>query len=64
MGGYGFYRRHDGSAVPFNLSIRFPARGFGKGAFSLLATGALDPDPKAQTDITGNNDINIRLSLP
>ena len=46
------------------LSIRFPARGFWEGAFSLLATDALDPDLQAQTDISGNNSINIRLSLP
>ncbi len=52
------------SAVSFILSIRFPARGFGKGTFSLLAADVLDPDPQAQTDTSGNNAINIRLSLP
>jgi hypothetical protein len=38
--------------------------GFGEGAFSLLATDALDPDLQAQTDVIGHNAINIRLSLP
>ena len=52
------------AALPFLLSIRFSARGFGEGTLSLLATDPLDPDPQAQTDIGGNNAINIRLSLP
>jgi hypothetical protein len=52
------------SAVPFIFPFRFPARGFGQGAFSLLATDALDPFPQAQTDTSCNNFINIRLPLP
>ena len=46
------------------FSLRFPAWVFGQRAFSLLAADALDPDPQAQTDISGHNSINIRLSLP